>query len=295
MRKRVVFISHITPEKEIALALQELIQASFLGLIEVFVSSDPKSLPAGRKWLDRITGALKACAVEIVIASPASVTRPWINFEAGAAYLRDIPVIPVCHSGMTPGKLPAPLNSLQAVTATEESELNLIVPTLAEAIGSSVPQIDFRDFAAKVRDFEQLSNQITRMAHELPIASWDGLRPHELATLVAIAELSQGPGDSVYDRPLRAEVESAGFTKLACKLALAALQRHEFITIDQEQEGYGDISIVSKLTPEGWAFLETHQDKLVLTIPLEEDRTEPSEESFYDAPAADLPDDSVPF
>jgi hypothetical protein len=59
MRKPLVFISHITEEKEIAVALKDLVEATFLNMIDVFVSTDSKSIKMGRKWLDEITDALK--------------------------------------------------------------------------------------------------------------------------------------------------------------------------------------------------------------------------------------------
>lgn len=100
MEKPIVFISHITEEKEMALELKSLIEESFLGMISVFVSSDENSISSGSKWLDNITSALGNCAIELILCSPNSVKRQWINFEAGAGWVREIPVIPLCHSGM---------------------------------------------------------------------------------------------------------------------------------------------------------------------------------------------------
>lgn len=154
MEKQLVFISHITEEKEVAIAFKELIESSFLGMIEVFVSSDDDSIGMGQRWLDRISHALKICAVEIVLCSPKSILRPWINFEAGAGWVRDIPVIPLCHSGVEPSKLPMPLNLLQAAKANEISSMKLIFPVLAQAIGAKTPNTDFSDFVAKVSEFE---------------------------------------------------------------------------------------------------------------------------------------------
>lgn len=155
MSKSVVFISHIGEESEIATEFKSLIEESFLGLIDVFVSSDGTSIRMGQRWLDDISTSLSQCAVEIVICSPASVKRPWINFEAGAGWVRGIPVIPLCHSGMEPGDLPVPLNLLQAAKATDVSGLKLIFPVLANAIGSKTPNIDFTDFIQKVENFER--------------------------------------------------------------------------------------------------------------------------------------------
>ncbi len=152
--KPLVFISHITEEKEIAVAFKVLIESSFLGMLDVFVSSDDDSIHMGQKWLDRISSGLKTCAIEIVLCSPKSILRPWINFEAGAGWVRDIPVIPLCHSGIEPAKLPMPLNLLQAAKANEVSSLKLILPVLAQAIGAKTPNIDFSEFVSKVAEFE---------------------------------------------------------------------------------------------------------------------------------------------
>jgi TIR domain len=164
--KPLVFISHITEEKEIAVAFKELIESSFLGMLDVFVSSDEDSIRMGQKWLDRISNGLKTCTVEIVLCSPKSILRPWINFEAGAGWVRDIPVIPLCHSGIEPAKLPMPLNLLQAAKANEVSSLKLIFPVLAEAIGAKTPNIDFSDFVAKVDEFE-VRYTFSRLPHFL--------------------------------------------------------------------------------------------------------------------------------
>lgn len=154
MPKSLVFISHITEEAAIAIEFKSLIEKHFLGLIDVFVSSDGASIKMGQKWLQDISDALADCAVEIVICSPESVKRPWINFEAGAGWVRGIPVIPLCHSGMEPSDLPVPLNLLQAAKSTDISNLNLVIPVLAKAIEANSPKIDFTDFIEKVKDFE---------------------------------------------------------------------------------------------------------------------------------------------
>lgn len=101
MSKPIIFISHITEEKEIAIELKKLIEKKILGMMEVFVSSDENSIKLGHKWLEDITYALKNCVIEIILCSSESIKRPWINFEAGAGWIREnIPVIPLCHSGM---------------------------------------------------------------------------------------------------------------------------------------------------------------------------------------------------
>lgn len=155
MTKPIVFISHITEEKELAINLKELIEERFLGMIEVFVSSDENSISVGSKWLDNISDSLKVCVIELILCSPASVKRPWINFEAGAGWVRGIPVIPLCHSGMTPSNLPVPLNMLQAIQLNEVSGLKLMFPVLANAINARTPEIDLNNFIDLVIKFER--------------------------------------------------------------------------------------------------------------------------------------------
>lgn len=109
MAKTRVFISRISAEMALAQALKERLRRDFRGLLDIFVSSDQTTIRAGSKWLDEVDKALKGADVQIVLASRESVGRPWVNFEAGAVWLRGIPVIPVCRSGMTPEALPVPL------------------------------------------------------------------------------------------------------------------------------------------------------------------------------------------
>lgn len=155
MEKPIVFISHITEEKELAIELKRIIEDAYLGLMQVFVSSDDDSISTGSKWLDNISNSLENCAIELILCSEASVKRPWINFEAGAGWVRNIPVIPLCHSGMKKSELPIPINMLQAVEITSIGDLNLLLPTLSKALGCKIPKVDFNDFIEFATEFEE--------------------------------------------------------------------------------------------------------------------------------------------
>ncbi len=113
--KMKIFISHINEEALLAAQLKKWIEETFAGQCDVFVSSHPKDLPAGTKWLEEIGKALESANVLIVLCSLASIGRPWINFEAGCCWNRKIPIIPVCHSGQRRNSLPPPLSSLQSL------------------------------------------------------------------------------------------------------------------------------------------------------------------------------------
>lgn len=117
--KKKIFISHINEEALLAVHLKKWIEGAFAGQCDVFVSSHPKDLPAGTKWLEAISKALESASVLIVLCSPASISRPWINFEAGCCWNREIPIIPVCYSGQRRDNLPPPLSSLQSLELEE--------------------------------------------------------------------------------------------------------------------------------------------------------------------------------
>lgn len=113
--KKQIFISHINEEAQLAVDLKKWIEESFSSQCDVFVSSHPKDLPAGTKWLEEISKALEKASILIVLCSASSITRPWINFEAGCSWNRKIPIVPVCHSGQQRNDLPPPLSSFQAL------------------------------------------------------------------------------------------------------------------------------------------------------------------------------------
>ena len=121
----------------------------FLGMLETFVSSDTQSIHAGDEWLVSVRKALEQCAMLVVLCSPDSVHRPWINFEAGAAWMRDIPIVPVCHSGLHVRDLLVPLSLRQAIALDNAKGLEQLYSTAAKIVGCRVPG---RDFSALARD-----------------------------------------------------------------------------------------------------------------------------------------------
>jgi hypothetical protein len=265
MQKPIIFISHINEEKSIAMALKKLVESSFLDMMDVFVASDPTSVHLGQKWLDRITDGLKHCVVEIIITSPVAVTRPWINFEGGAGWIRDIPVIPLCHSGMTPSKLPAPLNLLQAAVATNEQELTLIFPVLANAIGSGLPKPDFTEFIETVKQYEATTKEMERFAKQNPVSPTNGLAPHEFATLVGIAEECDTTHTGLSLNAVKRVLGEMGYNHIAAMLAVKKLERVGFVEVIEDSWNNEQFDVV-KITNEGWEWLDSNQDKLAMKI-----------------------------
>lgn len=154
MQKFNVFLSHVTIEAKLADIIKRRLVRDFIGLLDVFESSDRLSIPAGKKWLSEVTTALGRADLHIILCSNESKTRPWINFEAGATHLRGIPIVPLCHSGLTWAQLPVPLSEYEGIQAAEPEGLLALYRVLAECLGSSIPEIDFHAFAEEVIAFE---------------------------------------------------------------------------------------------------------------------------------------------
>lgn len=129
-----VFISFANEDRSVAEAVKRIIEHDLrLPAGDVFIITDRSQVIAGADWLRKIREALTSVEVVILMMSARAVTRPWVNFEAGAAWLADKHVIPVCYGNMMKGKLPAPYSTLQALNLPWEEEY--LVSSVAERLG----------------------------------------------------------------------------------------------------------------------------------------------------------------
>jgi len=151
-----VFVSHISDEAALAEIIKKHLVRDFLGLVDVFVSSDEVSIESGTNWLSAVEDALKTAKIELILCSTASVKRPWINFEAGAGWLRGLPILPICHTGLRPSELPMPLTVLQAIEANKKSGIERLYRLIAKTVGSDTPSNDLSVFVDEVLTFEQI-------------------------------------------------------------------------------------------------------------------------------------------
>jgi hypothetical protein len=109
-----VFISFVSEDKSVAEAVQKLIEKELDLKGEVFMSGDRSQVLAGHDWLEKIRSALESCEALVLMLSMRSVRRPWINYEAGAAWILGRPVIPVCFGNLSRSALPEPYSGMQA-------------------------------------------------------------------------------------------------------------------------------------------------------------------------------------
>lgn len=163
MSKAVVFISHITAEAKLANLIKNQIEADFLGMFDVFVSSDGESIMVGDKWLNTLNLALENAKVMLILCSHSSIDKPWINFEAGAGWIKRIPIVPICHSGLSLADLPVPLNMLQGVSASDSTGLKRVYSLLAEQLGAAIPKQQFEQLIPLIKAFEQEYGALRRL------------------------------------------------------------------------------------------------------------------------------------
>src|ERR1700721_2311558 len=101
-----IFISYINEEYEVARAVETFITAHIAAVrpeTTIFIA-DNRSIRGGEEWLRRIRRELEQSLVVLSILSEESINRPWINFEAGAAWMSKA-LIPLCFGRMQKGKL----------------------------------------------------------------------------------------------------------------------------------------------------------------------------------------------
>ncbi len=97
-----------------------------------------------------IDDALKTCNLLLIICSPSSLTRPWINFEAGCGWVKGIKMIPICHSGQKKDQLPFPFSLLQGIELEDKKFAQLFLEALAIHFNLGVPTVRKGIFAKEI-------------------------------------------------------------------------------------------------------------------------------------------------
>src|SRR5687768_15644534 len=103
-----IFLSFEHDDRLVADALKNLIEHELKIPGEVFMVTDPNHMGLGDDWLRVIHDALADARIVLSMLSKRSIRTPWINFEAGAGWLANKRVIPVCFGHQRKGKLPNP-------------------------------------------------------------------------------------------------------------------------------------------------------------------------------------------
>ena len=79
---------------------------------------------------------IKGCAVVIVLLSPDSLGRVWINFEAGVGVGADVTVIPAVVHGLERGDVRHPLTSLHIRSLQTLDDAHAVMNDISAKLGS---------------------------------------------------------------------------------------------------------------------------------------------------------------
>ena len=110
MNERVtIFISHVSEDETIALALKDFLEGIFLNA-SVFVSG--RDLTGGQVWIEELRNQLANATAILALVSQRSLGSEWVYFEAGAGFCRRC-TIPLLISGVTVEDVGPPFSLLQ--------------------------------------------------------------------------------------------------------------------------------------------------------------------------------------
>ena len=118
--------SHVTHATFFRKILEELYPEN----IEIFLAADCSSIGPGDDWYASIISNLKDINYFLVLL-PSFKVSPWVMFEAGAAVIQDVKVIPLRYYGLNVDFVPSPLMPKQSTDLTKGKEVKEVLKKLA--------------------------------------------------------------------------------------------------------------------------------------------------------------------
>jgi hypothetical protein len=136
-----IFISHASANARLARTLAEALKA--LGAT-TFLASRAGDIRADEDWLRGIERALQEADAYIVLLTPESTLRPWVNFEAGAAWFSERQLLFVRVQALAPEDIPLPISSRQVYALDDVEQLGAVLDALR------LPRNGLRDIVARL-------------------------------------------------------------------------------------------------------------------------------------------------
>jgi uncharacterized protein YegL len=146
--KPILFISHIHEDAQIAKCVKKFLDESFLGIFDIFVSSDGASIRAGENWSSSTEHALLRAELVVALITDNAKDRRWIYFECGGAYFARKRVIPVCCRGFKIADLAAPLSWLQAIDGSHSESVERLIYDIAVSCKLRPPRTNLSELVA---------------------------------------------------------------------------------------------------------------------------------------------------
>jgi DNA-binding PadR family transcriptional regulator len=148
-----LYISHVSEEALFALLLKDFIESTFLGQVEATLTCGSGDSAADKKWLQGIDGALDSAKLLLLLCSPRSIQHGWIHFQAGCAWMKNLPVLAICHSGLKSDALPPPLSVFEdPLDVRDRDFMEKLLTALAGSVGiHRLPRLSYETMMAELR------------------------------------------------------------------------------------------------------------------------------------------------
>ena len=140
-----IFISHAVANKDIAQSLANALEVAGED-VTTFLASRPGDIRADENWLNGIERALQKADTYIIILTPESYLRPWVNFEAGVAWFFRRQLVFVRIQALSADDIPLPINSRQVYAIDVKEQLIAVFKTIG------LPLVDPDQAVAKIVD-----------------------------------------------------------------------------------------------------------------------------------------------
>jgi hypothetical protein len=161
-----IFISFIHEDEKVADGVKRFLHEKLELNSKVFLASDKWAIYAGEDWLKRIKEELASARVVVLLLNKKSIGRPWVNFEAGAAWLTNKAIIPVCFGDLEKEALPKPYSNIQALSLEDADGPYYLVTSIYHYLkpdGMTPPPFSPRD-----TDVSVLRSTLAVAARRLP-------------------------------------------------------------------------------------------------------------------------------
>lgn len=139
----ILFISHSGRDSEIAKAIITLFEKALkISARRIRCTSvDGYRLPAGADTNEVLRTEVFGAKLFIALLTPNSLGSPYVLFELGARWGARRPLFPVLAGGATPADLNAPLNGLNALSASVDDQVRQLIEDASEALSERLEPI----------------------------------------------------------------------------------------------------------------------------------------------------------
>lgn len=201
--------------------------------------------PAAAVPIDAIESGIRdatACLADI------STDNPNVWFELGYALACRRPLVLIC-SHERQARFPFDVQHRRIVRYKTESPSDF--QELAEQVTSGL------------RALLAAEQEIVGLAQDALVET-EGLEPHEIAALVIIARSALDPVYAPSAHALKGDLRKAGFTELACVLAVRSLQDKRFVASARATDFDGNDYLGYSLADPGLRWLRENRGRLAL-------------------------------